>query len=120
MEEEERRQEIVPLALPNASLSVSYEDGLRYAQGRLNMIGSGGLKPFCESQQLTYTTVVGLKNNTLKRKEPRFLQRLLRSLAVPTELFQYPPNSNIHRFMLTDAEALATFQQQLAYLTAHE
>lgn len=120
MEKEECRQEVAPLTLPNLNLSVPYDDALQYAQGRLKMIGSGNVKAFCEAQQLTYTNVVGLKNNTLKGPQPRFLHRLLRCLAIPTELLQYPPASKAHRFVLPSAEALAAFQEQLAYLTSHE
>lgn len=120
MEKEERRQEVAPLALPNVNLSVSYEDALHYAQGRLKMLGSGNVKSFCDAQQLTYTNVVGLKNNTLKGPQPRFLQRVLSCLAVPTVLLQYPPASKTHRFVLPSPEALTTFQEQLAYLKTYE
>jgi hypothetical protein len=116
VEKEERRQEVAPLTLPNVSLSVPYEDALHYAQGRLKMLGSGNVKSFCEAQQLTYTNVVGLKNNTLKGPQPRFLHRLLGCLAMPTSLLQYPPGSKTHRFVLPSAEALVAFQEQLAYL----
>lgn len=57
------------------------------------MLGSGGLKPFCETHQLTYTNVINLKNGKLKREEPRLVQRLLGTLAVPTKLLHYPPGS---------------------------
>lgn len=66
MEKEVCRPAVAPLTLPDLNLSVSYEDALHYAQGRLRMFGSGNIKPFCEAQQLTYTNVIGLKNNTLK------------------------------------------------------
>jgi hypothetical protein len=120
MEKEERRQEIMPLTLPDLRLSVPYDDALHYAQGRLKMLGSGNLKSFCDAQQLTYTNVVGLKNNTLKGPQPRFLQRVLNCLALPTELLQYPPGSKTHCFVLPSAEALAAFQQQLAFLRTYE
>ena len=45
--------EVAPLPFPNLSLTVSYSEALSYAQGRLKMLGSGGLKPFCETHQLT-------------------------------------------------------------------
>lgn len=117
---EESRQEIAPLTLPDLRLSVPYEDALTYAKGRLKMLGSGNLKFFCETQQLTYTNVVGLKNNTLKGPQPRLLHRLLSSLAVSTGLLQYPPASKTHRFVLSSAEALAAFQEQLVYLKSFE
>ncbi|GAB3327363.1 hypothetical protein GCM10027511_37150 [Hymenobacter humi] len=120
MEKEERRQEVAPLTLPDLRLSVPYEDALLYAQGRLKMLGSGNVKSFCDAQQLTYTNVVGLKNNTLKGPQPRFLQRVLKSLALPTGLLQYPPGSKTHRFVLPTAEALAAFHEQLAFLKGYE
>ncbi|MFD2719925.1 hypothetical protein ACFST9_14445 [Hymenobacter monticola] len=120
MIKEECRQEAAPLTLPDLRLSVSYEDALHYAQARLKMLGSGNLKSFCDAQQLTYTNVVGLKNNTLKGPQPRFLHRLLGSLAMPTGLLQYPPGSKTHRFVLSSAEALAAFQEQLTFLKGYE
>lgn len=84
------------------------------------MLGSGNLKSFCEAQQLTYTNVVGLKNNTLKGPQPRFLQRLLNCLSLPTGLLQYPPGSKTHRFVLPSVEALKAFREQLAYLKTFE
>ncbi len=112
--------EAAPLPFPNLSLTVSYAKALRYAQGRLKMLGSGGLKPFCEMHQLTYTNVINLKNDKLKREEPRLVQRLLGTLAVPTELLNYPPGSKTTYFLLPDAKALASFQNQLQFLTAAE
>ena len=111
--------EVAPLPFPNLSLTVSYAEALSYAQGRLKMLGSGGLKPFCETHLLTYTNVINLKNGKLKREEPRLVQRLLSTLAVPTELLHYPPGKT-PCFLLPDAEALATFQMQLQFLTAAE
>lgn len=120
MEKEEQRKEVAPLAMPNLSLSVPYQDALHYVQGRLKMLGTGMIKSFCDKQQLPYTQVVGLKNNTIIREEARFVRRILVCLDVQTELVQYPPASNKHRFVFSSAEALATFQQQLTYLTSHE
>jgi len=111
---------VAPLPFPNLSLIVSYSKALSYAQGRLKMLGSGGLKPFCEIHQLTYTNVINLKNGKLKREEPRLVQRLLGTLAVPTELLHYPLGSKTPSFLLPDAEALAAFQSQLQVLTAAE
>lgn len=112
--------EVAPLPFPNLSLTVSYDKALRYVQGRLQMLGSGALKPFCEMYQLTYTNVISLKNDKLKREEPRLVQRLLNTLAVPTELLHYPPGSKTPCFLLPDAKALAEFQNQLQFLTAAE
>jgi hypothetical protein len=97
---------------------VSYSEALSYAQGRLKMLGSGGLKPFCETHQLTYTNVINLKNGKLKREEPRLVHRVLGTLAMPTELLHYPLGSRTPCFLLPDAEALATFRSQLQFLTA--
>ena len=63
-----------PLSFPDLKLSVPYMDALRYAQFRLQMLGRGSLKEFCERHELAYTSIVGLKNNSLKREEPRLLQ----------------------------------------------
>lgn len=112
--------ELAPLPFPNLSLIVSYPKALSYVQGRLKMLGSGGLKPFCATHQLTYTNVINLKNGKLKREESRFVQRLLSTLAVPTELVHYPPGSKTSYFLLPDAQALAGFQSQLQLLTALE
>ena len=112
--------EVAPLPFPNLSLIVSYPKALRYVQGRLRMLGSGGLKPFCATHQPTYTNVINLKNGKLKREEPRFVQRLLGTLAVPTELVHYPLGSKTPCFLLPDAQALAAFQNQLQLLTALE
>ena len=110
--------EVAPLPFPDLSLTVPYPEALRYAQGRLKMLGSGGLKPFCETHQLTYTNIINLKNGKLKREEPRLVQRLLGTLAMPTELLQYPLNSKTPCFLFPDAEALAAFQSQLQCLVA--
>ena len=77
------------------------------------MLAKGELKSFCDQHDLPYTSIVGLKNNSLKREEPRLLQRLLRTLAVDTELIRIPPNSDNPRFLFPSSEALSTFQKQL-------
>ena len=102
-----------PLGFPDLKLSVPYADVLRYAQFRLLMLGKGELKSFCDQHDLPYTSIVGLKNNSLKREEPRLLQRLLRSLAVTTELIRIPPNSVSPRFLFPNLEVLTTFKAQL-------
>lgn len=107
-----------PLGFPDLSLSITYTDGLRYAQSRLQMIGRGELKPFCETHDLPYTTIVNLKNGKLKTEEPRLLQRVLRSLDTPTELLGHPPGSKTQRFLFSSEEALATFLHQLQSFTS--
>ncbi|WP_345237599.1 hypothetical protein [Hymenobacter saemangeumensis] len=102
-----------PLGFPDLTLSVPYADVLRYAQFRLLMLPKGELKSFCEQHELPYTSIVGLKNSSLKREEPRLLQRLLRHLDVATELIRIPPNSVSPRFLFPSQEALTTFQKQL-------
>lgn len=102
-----------PLGFPDLKLSVPYADVLRYAQFRLLMQAKGELKSFCDQHELPYTSIVGLKNNSLKREEPRLLQRLLRSLAVATELIRIPPTSVTPRFLFPNLEALTTFKAQL-------
>lgn len=118
MEREERRQEIAALSFPDFTLMVGYAEALAYVQGRLAMFGWGDLKPFCEAQKFTYTNIVGLKNGTLKREEPRLVQRVLLSLSVPTELIRFPPDSPSASFLLSDAAALVTFQAQVAFFQA--
>jgi hypothetical protein len=110
--------EAAPLPFPDLSLTVSYADALLYAQGRLKMLGSGELKPFCETHQLTYTNIVNLKNGKLKRDEPRLVQRVLGSLGITAQLLRFPPTSKTPCFVLPDAEALASFQAQLHFLSA--
>ncbi|QKG55033.1 hypothetical protein [Hymenobacter sp. BRD67] len=99
-------------------MTVSYADTLLYAQGRLKMLGNGELKPFCEAHQLTYTNVVNLKNGKLKRDEPRLVQRVLASLGIPAQLLRFPLTGKTTWFVLPDAQALASFQTQLTFLTA--
>ncbi|GAA4492623.1 hypothetical protein GCM10023172_00040 [Hymenobacter ginsengisoli] len=118
MEEEKRGPEVAPLSFPDLSLALPYQEALRYAQSRLKMIARGGLLPFCEAHKFPYTTIINLKNGNLKKEEPRLLNRLLRSLNVPNELLQFPPDNPSQQFLLPDGEALATFQRQLAYFTA--
>ena len=77
------------------------------------MLAKGELKSFCDQHELPYTSIVGLKNNSLKREEPRLLQRLLRNLDVATELIRIPPNSVTPRFLFPNLEALTTFKAQL-------
>lgn len=101
-----------PLGFPDLNLTVPYADVLRYSQFRLQMLLKGELKSFCEQHELPYTSIVGLKNNSLKREEPRLLQRLLRSLDVSTELMRVP-QSESPRFLFPSQEALNTFQKQL-------
>lgn len=107
-----------PLGFPDLSLSITYADGLRYAQSRLQMIGRGELKPFCETHDLPYTTIVNLKNGKLRTEEPRLLQRVLRSLDTPTELVRHPPGSKTQRFLFPSEEALTTFLHQLQSFTS--
>ncbi|MBC6992515.1 hypothetical protein [Hymenobacter sp. BT491] len=102
-----------PVGFPDPSLTIPYADGLRYAQYRLKMFGRGDLKPFCQRQALPYTTVVNLKNGTLKSEEIRLVQRLLRSLAVPVEIIRLAPDHKTHRFLFPTPAALGTFQRQL-------
>ncbi|RSK24914.1 hypothetical protein [Hymenobacter metallilatus] len=111
---------VAPLPFPDLQLTVTYAEALCYAQGRLKMLGNGGLKPFCAAHQLTYPNIINLKNGKLKREEPRLLQRLLGCLAVPTELLHYPLASKTPCFLLPDAEALAKFREQLHFLTNAE
>ncbi|RZK33283.1 MAG: hypothetical protein EOO61_15585 [Hymenobacter sp.] len=102
-----------PLGFPDLTLSIPYSDGLRYAQFRLKMLGRGDLKPFCVTHELPYTTVVNLKNGTLKNEEPRLLQRTLRSLSVITELVRSPLDAKMPRFLFPSQETLDTFNAQL-------
>lgn len=111
---------VAPLPFPNLSLIVSYPKALSYVQGRLRILGIGGLKPFCAKHQLTYTNVINLKNGKLKREEPRLVQRLLGTLAVPTELLHFPLGSKTPCFLLPDAEALTEFHSQLQILSSAE
>lgn len=111
MEEESR----APQRFPDLHLLISYHEALYYAQGRLAMFGQGEVKPFCAARGLPYTTIINLKNGKLKREEPRLLQRLLRHLAVPTELIRYPPASASDSFLLADAAALAALQARVAF-----
>lgn len=102
-----------PLGFPDLQLSIPYADALRYSHFRLQMLGKGALKSFCDQHELPYTSIVGLKNNSLKREEPRLLQRLLRMLDIATEIIRVPPNSVTPRFLFPSKEALTTFQKQL-------
>lgn len=115
MEKEEHRQEIAPRSFPNLQLLVPYNEALYYVQGRLGMFGRGELKPFCEAGGFSYTAVINLKNGKLKREEPHLLQRVLRHLAVPTELIRYPLDTLSNGFILSDTAALAAFQEQIAF-----
>ncbi|GAA4363937.1 hypothetical protein GCM10023185_33020 [Hymenobacter saemangeumensis] len=110
--------EVPALPFPDLSLTVSYADALLYAQGRLKMLGSGELKPFCETHRLTYTNIVNLKNGKFRREEPRLVQRVLGSLGIPAQQLRFPLTSRTTWFVLPDAEALASFQAQLHFLTA--
>lgn len=120
MEKEKRGPEVAPLSFPDLSLLVDYVEALFYVQRRLGMFGRGDLKPFCEAQQLPYTSVVGLKNGTLKREEPRLVQRVLLSLSVPTGLVRFPAGSPSTSFLFPNAAALATFRSQVAYFKSVE
>ncbi|SHL96279.1 hypothetical protein [Hymenobacter psychrotolerans] len=119
-EEVTRQTDVAPLPFPDLSLTVSYADALLYAQARLKMLGSGELKPFCETHQLTYTNIVNLKNGKLKREEPRLVQRVLGSLGLPAQQLRFPLSSKTTWFVLPDTEALASFQGQLQFLTTPE
>lgn len=102
-----------PVSFPDLGLTITYADGLRYAQYRLKMFGRGDLKPFCETQELPYTTIVNLKNGTLKTEEIRLVQRLLRSLDVPLEIIRIAPDHKTHRFLFPTQATFDTFQSQL-------
>ncbi|MDU0372340.1 hypothetical protein ACFST9_13610 [Hymenobacter monticola] len=117
-EEVTSQADVVPLPFPDLSLTVSYADALLYGQARLKMLGSGELKPFCETHQLTYTNIVNLKNGKLKREEPRLLQRVLSSLGLPAQQLRFPLTSKTMWFVLPNAQALASFQAQLHFLTS--
>lgn len=102
-----------PLSFPNLALSISYEQGLRYAQLRLQLFGYGALKPFCQLHQLNYPSIINLKNDKLPQPQPVLLQRLLRSLDTVTEVIRQGEN---HRLLFASAQELATFGEQLASL----
>ena len=105
-----------PLGFPDPALSVSYQEALDYAQLRLNMLGHGSLKPFCEQHKLPYPTIINLKNDKLKTEQPRVLQRLLTGLGVLSELIRHPPKSKEQRFLFPNHAALVSFQHQLSTL----
>lgn len=107
-----------PLGFPDLSLSVSYNDCLRYVQFRLKALGQGELTGFCAQHGLTYTNVVNLKNGKLKREEPRLTQRVLRALGVPTEIVRIDIGTGANQYIFPSAEVLAQFREQLAFFDA--
>jgi hypothetical protein len=107
-----------PLGFPDLSLSVPYNDTLRYVQFRLKALGQGELTGFCAQHGLTYTNVVNLKNGKLKRDEPRLVQRVLRALGVPTEIVRIDIGTGANQYIFPSAEVLAQFHQQLAFFDA--
>ena len=107
-----------PLGFPDLSLSVPYNDCLRYVQFRLKALGQGELTGFCTQNGLTYTNVVNLKNGKLKRDEPRLVQRVLRALGVPTEIVRIDIGTGANQYVFPSAEVLAQFREQLAFFDA--
>ncbi|KAA5539642.1 hypothetical protein [Adhaeribacter rhizoryzae] len=110
---------VKPLGFPNPNLFVLYADVLRYIQYRLKILGHGQLKPFCLQHSLPYTTIVNLKNNTLKRKEHRLLQKLLAALSFETTASQNPVaagENDRYLFLFPGQEELQQFRDQLAYI----
>jgi hypothetical protein len=110
---------VKPLGFPNPNLFVLYADVLRYIQYRLKVFGHGQLKAFCLQHSLPYTTIVNLKNNTLKRKEHRLLQRLLAALSFETTASQNPiatSEDDRFLFLFPGQEELQQFKEQLAYI----
>ncbi|WP_207435959.1 hypothetical protein [Sabulibacter ruber] len=108
-----------PLGFPNPQLFVPYADVLRYIRYRLKVLGHGQLKPFCAQFSFPYTTVVNLKNGTLKRKEPRLLQRLLAALSFETTASQNPlatGEDDRYLFLFPGEPELQQFREQLTYI----
>lgn len=109
---------VKPLEFPNPKLFVLYTDVLRYIQYRLKFLGHGQLKPFCQQHALPYTTIVNLKNNTLKRKEHLLVKRLLAALSFETTASQNPlatGENDRYLFLFPGQEKLQLFKEQLAY-----
>ncbi|MFB9865673.1 hypothetical protein [Rufibacter immobilis] len=107
------------LGFPDPKLFVLYADVLRYIQYRLKVLGHGQLKAFCEQNAFPYTTVVNLKNGTLKRKEHRLLQRLLAALSFETIASQNPLASgeeDRYVFLFPGPQELQQFKDQLTYI----
>lgn len=104
------------------ALVVSYEEGARYVQARLNSFVHGDLKQWVEQAEpkISYQMAVGLKNETLLREAPKLVQRLLLAFGMDTEAKQgFDQQGNTtYQFVFRSADALALFRQQLAQIPA--
>jgi len=109
----EPENNVAPESFPDLTLTISYAQGLHYAQLRLRLFAHGGLRPFCGKHHLPYTTIINLKNGRLPEQQPLLLQRLLRSLDVATEPLRLGKDQH---FLFPSREALITFEQQFASL----
>ncbi|MFB9865583.1 hypothetical protein [Rufibacter immobilis] len=110
---------VQPLGFPDPRLFVLYVDVLRYIQYRLKLLGHGQVKAFCKQYLFPYTTVVNLKNGTLKRKEHLLLQRILAALSFETTASQNPLSTgeeDRYLFLFPGKEELGKFKEQLAYI----
>lgn len=103
----------VAQSFPDFTLTISYAQGLLYAQLRLRLFAHGGIRRFCQEHQLPYTTIINLKNDRLPEQQPLLLQRLLRSLDIVAEPLRQGKDQY---FLLPSKEALTTFEQQLISL----
>ncbi|GGG34359.1 hypothetical protein [Hymenobacter glacieicola] len=77
-----------PLFFPDLSLSISYEEALRFCQSVLHTLPHGTMKPWVKAQGMNYTMVVNLKNEQIPKPMPLLVQRLLLAWGIPTQLFR--------------------------------
>ena len=110
---------IPPIGFPDPSLVVLYQDVLRYVRYRLKSFAHGQLKLFCKQHSFPYTTVVNLKNGTLKRKEHLLVQRILAALSFKTTPILNPSSTTEeehYEFLFPGQDELYRFKEQLAYI----
>lgn len=103
---------------PDPGLVVSYAECLRFIKGRLSAFLHGDLKPWVEQLEprISYTMVIGLKNDTLLKEAPKLVQRIMRGFGFDT-FAQHRFTEDGRRtseFVFPSKELLDSFHQQLA------
>lgn len=117
---------VSPPLLPNPALILTYDDALVFVKARLSTFVHGDLKKWVSQVDpaLSYTTVVGLKNDTLMKPAPRPLQKLLLALGFETELMQTPSeeahNAKVFAYQFPNSDAFAEFKVQQAVVVPGE
>lgn len=97
------------------NLTVEYDKALRFVQLALKRFPHGSLKKWAADNAFTYSTLVTLRSNGLRRKAPQVVQEVLSLLKFPTELIRVTRNGEtVHDFVFPSVVEIDAFHHQLS------